>query len=61
VQHTAFFQLVRLMTVVFTYSDREVWTVLGCEGESSDKGGYVDRGFNDLDWLPDPRIEQMSA
>lgn len=49
------------MTVVFTYSDREVWTVLGCEGESSDKGGYVDRGFDDLDWLPDPRIEEMSA
>ncbi len=60
VQHTPFFQLVRSTTVVFMYSDREVWAVLGYEGESSDKGGYVDRGFDDLDWLPDPRIEEMS-
>ena len=61
VQDTPFFQLVRSTTVVFMYSDRDVWQVLGYEGESSDKGGYVDRGFNDLDWLPDPRIEEMSA
>lgn len=61
VQHTAFFQLVRSMTVVFMYSDRDVWQVLGYEGESSDKGGYLHRGFDDLDWLPDPRIEEMSS
>ena len=61
VQDTPFFQLVRSTTVVFMYSDRDVWKVLGYEGESSDKGGYVDRGFDDLDWLPDPRIEEMSA
>ncbi|MBC7372986.1 MAG: hypothetical protein H7323_03235, partial [Frankiales bacterium] len=61
VQHTPFFQLVRSTTVVFMYSDRDVWQVLGYEGESSDQGGYVDRGFDDLDWLPDPRIEELSA
>ena len=61
VQHTPFFQLVRSTTVAFMYSDRDVWEVLGYEGESSDKGGYVDRGFDDLDWLPDPRIEEMTA
>ena len=61
VQDTPFFQLVRSTTVVFMYSDRDVWKVLGYEGESSDKGGYVDRGFDDLDWLPDPRIEELSA
>ena len=61
VQDTPFFQLVRSTTVVFMYSDRDVWKVLGYEGESSHLGGYVDRGFDDLDWLPDPRIEEMSA
>ena len=61
IQHTPFFQLVRSTTVVFMYSDREVWKVVGYEGESSHLGGYVDRGFDDLDWLPDPRIEEMSA
>ena len=32
--------------------------VLGYEGASFDKGGYINRGFNDLDWLPEPRIEE---
>ena len=61
IAHTPFFALVRSTTVVFMYSDREVWRVLGYEGESSDKGGYVDRGFDDLGWLPDPRIEELNA
>ena len=58
IEHTAFFALVRSTTVTFMYSDREVWSVVGYEGESSHLGGYVDRGFDDLDWLPDPRIEE---
>ena len=41
------------------YSDPEVWELLGYEGPSFDKGGYIDRGFDDLDWLPDPRIEHL--
>jgi len=43
--------------VVTLYSDPEVWELLGYEGPSFDKGGYIHRGFDDLDWLPDPRIE----
>ena len=58
---TPFFQLVRSTTVVFMYSDREVWQVLGYEGESYDQGGYLHRGFDDLDWLPDPRIEELTS
>ena len=61
VQGTPFFALVRSTTVAFMYSDREVWQLLGYEGESSDQGGYLHRGFNDLDWLPEPRIEELSA
>jgi hypothetical protein len=61
ISHTPFFALVRSTTVVFMYSDREVWDALGYEGESFDRGGYVDRGFDDLDWLPDPRIEELGA
>lgn len=45
--------------VVTLYSDPEVWELLGYEGPSFDKGGYADRGFDDLDWLPDPRIEYL--
>ena len=61
IEHTPFFQLVRSTTVTTMYSDREVWQVLGYEGESSDQGGYLHRGFDDLDWLPDPRIEELSS
>ena len=43
------------------YDDPEVWAALGCEGSSFDKGGYINRGFNDLDWLPEPRIEEYDG
>lgn len=44
--------------VVALYSDPEVWEILGYEGPSYDKGGYIDRGFDDLDWLPAARVEE---
>lgn len=43
------------------YDDHEVWSILGYEGPSFDKGGYINRGFNDLDWLPDPRIDEYDG
>ena len=48
-------------TVVALYDDHEVWELLGYEGPSFDKGGYLDRGFDDLDWLPDPRVEEYDG
>jgi hypothetical protein len=55
-----FFEGVRSRVITSLYDDREVWALLGYEGPSYDKGGYADRGFADLDWLPDPRIEEAS-
>ena len=55
---TEFFEHVRGTTTVTLYNDKETWKLLGYEGYSSDKGGYINRGFNDLDWLPEPRIEE---
>jgi hypothetical protein len=52
-----FFDLVRSTAVVEIYSDAQTWKLLGYEGPSFAQGGYVDRGFNDLDWLPDPEQE----
>ena len=60
-EHTDFFAFVRRSTVLEMYDDEEVWEALGYEGPSYDKGGYIDRGFNDLDWLPDPRIEEYDG
>jgi hypothetical protein len=48
-----FFELVRSTAVVEIYSDPTTWKLLGYEGPSFAKGGYLQRGFDDLDWLPD--------
>ena len=55
---TEFFEHVRGTSTVTLYNDKEVWELLGYEGYSSDQGGYINRGFNDLDWLPEPRITE---
>jgi len=54
VEGSDFFELVRSTAVVEVYSDERTWQLCGYEGPSFDKGGYINRGFNDLDWLPDP-------
>ena len=61
VADTPFFSMVHSTTVVALYDDHEVWDLLGYEGSSYDKGGYLHRGFDDLDWLPDPRIEEFDG
>lgn len=50
---TDFFNDVRSTGVVALYDNPEVWAHLGWEGASYDQGGYLHRGFDDLDWLPD--------
>ena len=52
IQHTLFFKKLRGDLVVTLYNQKEVWTKLGYEGSSFEHGGYLDRGFNDIDWLP---------
>ena len=61
IEQTEFFGFVRANTVLTLYNLPEVWEALGYEGASFDKGGYLTRGFNDLDWLPEPRIEEYSG
>ena len=61
IENTEFFGFIRRTTVLNLYDDPEVWDAVGYEGPSFDKGGYVNRGFNDLDWLPDPRIETYTG
>ncbi len=58
---TDFFTQVQGKALLAFYDDPDVWAHLGYEGPSFDKGGYIHRGFNDLDWLPDPRIEEYEG
>jgi len=55
-EDTAFFALLRSTAVVELYDNPAVWKAFGYEGPSAHLGGYVDRGFDDLDWLPDPPL-----
>lgn len=57
IQDAPFFTSVLEVASVKLYDDHEVWDLLGYEGASFDQGGYINRGFNDLDWLPEPRVE----
>ncbi|WP_199183092.1 hypothetical protein [Cryobacterium sp. Y29] len=57
IETTEFFGFIRRTTVLNLYDNEDVWEILGYEGPSFDKGGYINRGFNDLDWLPEARTE----
>jgi hypothetical protein len=54
VDDTPFFQKVHSTEVVSLYNNHAVWKKLGYQGPSYQIGGYLHRGFNDLNWLPDP-------
>ncbi len=48
---SAFFGKLRGDLVVTLYNQQSLWMKFGYEGASADKGGYINRGFNDIDWL----------
>ncbi|SHG67031.1 twin-arginine translocation signal domain-containing protein [Marivita hallyeonensis] len=50
-EDSAFFQQIRGGLVTGLYNQKAVWPIFGYEGESFSQGGYIDRGFNDINWL----------
>ena len=52
VEQTDFFKKLRSDLVVSLYNQEELWPKFGYEGSSAEHGGYIKRGFNDIDWLP---------
>ena len=50
-EESAFFQQIRGGLVTGLYNQKEVWPIFGYEGSSFEHGGYIDRGFNDINWL----------
>lgn len=51
IEKTPMFETVRSGLVVSLYNQKEIWPIFGYEGESFSKGGYIERGFNDIDWI----------
>lgn len=50
--HTPFFKRLRGDLVVSLYNQKALWPRFGYEGASAEHGGYINRGFNDITWLP---------
>lgn len=46
-----FFQMVRGGLVTGLYNQKAVWPIFGYEGASFELGGYINRGFDDINWL----------
>jgi hypothetical protein len=51
IEGSDFFKKMRGSMVTALYNQPDLWAKLGYEGPSFDKGGYINRGFNDVDWL----------
>lgn len=52
IEQTTFFKSLRGDLVVSLYNQKELWPKFGYEGSSAEHGGYINRGFSDIDWLP---------
>jgi hypothetical protein len=57
IEGSPFFNTVRAKCVTSLYDNDMAYAVFGYPGASFDKGGYITRGFQDLDWLPAPPAE----
>jgi hypothetical protein len=57
IESSEFFQTMRLKTLQVLYSTPMAYAYFGYEGEAFSKGGYLQRGFNDLHWLPEVPLE----
>ena len=52
IQESAFFETMRDVVQQALYEHPTVWELIGYEGPSVQYGGYLHRGFDDIDWLP---------
>lgn len=52
IEGSAFFAKVYGGTMTPLYNQPDLWPKFGYEGPSSALGGYINRGFSDIDWLP---------
>jgi hypothetical protein len=53
VETESFFEAIRVGVRDRFYTHPKVWEHIGYPGSSVEFGGYVDRGFDDIDWLPE--------
>lgn len=52
IDESRFFTLMRATSIAVLYQDQETLDLVGYGGSAIEKGGYLNRGFNDITWLP---------
>lgn len=57
IETTPFFQGVRGKTLQLLYATPMAYALFGFEGEAFSRGGYLNRGFGSLRWLPEVPLE----
>lgn len=51
-EKTEFFNALKVPLMWALYNSRELWGQIRYPGPSSPFGGYINRGFDNIDWLP---------
>lgn len=51
IESSAFFQRIKGDLMMGIYNNPEIWEKFGFGGSSWEQGGYINRGYNDIDWL----------
>lgn len=46
-----FFQNIKGALMMGIYNNPELWPLFGYGGSAWEKGGYINRGYNDIDWI----------
>ena len=57
IEGSQFFEVMRAGTARHLYDNRALWPRFGYEGASSHLGGYIERGFDDIDWISEGEME----
>ena len=61
-QGEGFFQSVRWTAYFGIYNNKDIWPLFGYQGSSVEYGGYIDRGFSDITFVPEgPTLEERMA
>ncbi len=51
IEDSGFFQTIRGNLMMGIYNNPELWPHFGYGGSAWEQGGYIRRGYNDIDWL----------
>lgn len=52
IESSPFFGFLRNNAAQIVYRNPDIWNFIGYGGSSIEHGGYLNWGFNDIDWLP---------